>query len=53
MLTAAISGLIIAGSCYMSFSRFRRGEKAYGIAWLVCAGVNAVFLLRYINAGGL
>ncbi|MDL2267082.1 hypothetical protein LJC46_03735 [Desulfovibrio sp. OttesenSCG-928-G15] len=48
MWQIAISVLVILGSLFMAFKRYRNSENGYTVAWIACALVNAYYLMAVV-----
>lgn len=43
--------IVILGSLFMAFRRYRGGERGFAYAWVGCAAINAFCLARYLLYG--
>lgn len=48
MWQIAISVFVVLASLFMAFKRHRNSENGYTVAWLVCALVNAYYLVAVV-----
>lgn len=43
--------LVILGSLFMALRRYKGGDRVFAYAWMGCAAINLVCLVRYLIYG--